>query len=332
MLTPKENYLTILRGELPEWIPAFYEPYMVMLEKDPGFGTPIMAPAGPLYSPWGVKFVGSGPENNYGAIPEPGNFILKDIRRWRDVIHNPDLSHVDWERMLTKKLAGTDPAQLLVCASGADYFQTLVSFMGFEEALIAMYEEPEEVYALLDYVSQHCLEVMKQEIRWCHLASYGIADDCAAARAPFFSLEMYRALIKPFHKKHAVLALENGIVLEKHDCGRCEQFIDDWLDMGICSWNPAQVTNDLKAIKRNYLHRLTLNGCWDNQGPISMPETPDEALLAALRDYVDTFAPGGGFTFCAAVGGDKDDPRVQRKQALVKQFYYDEVKDYYHAH
>lgn len=333
MLTPKENYLTILRGEIPEWIPSWYEPYMEMLPKDPGFGNPIMAPDGPEYSPWGVRFVGSGPENNFGAIPEPGNFILRDIRRWRDVIRNPDLSGVDWERMMKKKLEGKDRDHLLICTSGGDYFQTLVSFMGFEEALIAMYEEPEEVFALLDYISQHCIAVLKQELYWLKIDSYGLADDCAAARAPFFSVEMYRQLIKPFHQRHAELALDAGAVVERHDCGCCQQFIDDWLDMGVSSWNPAQTSNDLKHIKEKYLHRLTLNGCWDNQGAVSMPETPDEVLMAAVEDYVAAFAPGGGFTFCVGLSGDKSDPRVQRKEQLVKDYYFEHVKDYYrHGH
>ncbi|MCI6795041.1 MAG: veratrol--corrinoid protein metyltransferase, partial [Lachnospiraceae bacterium] len=32
------------------------------------------------------------------------------------------------------------------------YFQDLVGFMGFENALCAMYEEPEEVEALMNYI------------------------------------------------------------------------------------------------------------------------------------------------------------------------------------
>jgi hypothetical protein len=85
----------------------------------------------------------------------------------------------------------------------------------------------------------------------------------------------------------------------------------------------------LKAIKKKYLGKLTLQGCWDNQGYISMPTTPDEELRAALYEYVDTFAPGGGFVFMAMATGDKDDERIIRKNELLKDFYNSYVRDYY---
>jgi hypothetical protein len=118
---------------------------------------------------------------------------------------------------------------------------------------------------------------------------------------------MYRELIKPYHKKHAELALDSGAMLEKHDCGKCEAFIPDWLEMGIRAWNPAQTVNDLKNIKHKYLHRLTLCGCWDNQGSISRSETPDDVLINALYEYTDTFAPGGGFVFTASINRRREE-------------------------
>ena len=41
----------------------------------------------------------------------------------------------------------------------AGYFQNLMAFMGFTEGLLAMYEEPEEVYALFDYICSFYCEV-----------------------------------------------------------------------------------------------------------------------------------------------------------------------------
>jgi uroporphyrinogen-III decarboxylase len=70
---------------------------------------------------------------------------------------------------------------------GGDYFLTLVSFMGFEGALIALYEEPEEVKALLDYVSEFYLEVMKRQILYCRPDIYQLMDDDSALKGPFFS-------------------------------------------------------------------------------------------------------------------------------------------------
>jgi hypothetical protein len=330
MLTPKENYLMVLSGEIPEYVPSHFEPYNDILWND-DFGTPVFAPDGPKYSPWGVKYVGTG-EIGGGAIPEPNNFILSDIRKWRDVIKNPDINSVDFESYYKKETEDKDRANTAITIAGGDYFQDLVSFMGFTEALIAMHEEPEEVYALLSYISEYKLEIMKQRVRYTKPDVYMVADDCAAAKFPFFSLDMYRELIKPFHKKHADIAMENGIAVTKHDCGRSEGFIDDWLDFGVKAWNPAQTTNDLKAVKKKYSGRLTIEGGWEYMDPVNRPDAPDDEFFAAVDEYVQTFAPGGGFVFTVMMMGPQDDNRIAEKSEKLKKYFFEHVRNYYQKH
>ena len=329
-ITPKENYLMMLRGEIPEYVPsAQFMPSGEMIADE--LLTPVSAPNGPVKTAYGVTYVGSK-ENFWGAMPKPGEILLDDVTKWRDVIHNPDLSHRDWEAYYKKELEGKDRENKTLAVHGGDYFLTLVSFMGFEGTLLAMYEEPEEVKALLEYVSEFYMEVMKQQIYWCKPDIYQIMDDDSAYRAPFFSVEMYHEFFKPMHKKHADLARDNGIYLERHDCGRCEQFIPDWIELGIRGWNPAQITNDLKGIKKTYGGKLALSGCWDNQGLLGSPEVPMETLREAIEEYVETFAPGGGFTYGPMIGGDPEDPEVKKRNDMIKDYYFSYVKDYYKTH
>lgn len=329
-LTPKENYLKLLRGEMPDYIPSmFLDPCIDMITEE--MIAPVMAPNGPVMTVYGVEYVGSKEINN-GAMPAPGKILLHDISKWRDVIKNPDTSHRDWEGYYKKQTDKMDRVSKAVTCHGGDYFLTLVSFMGFTEALMAMYEEPDEVYALFEYISEHYLEVMRQQFKYVKPEVYGIMDDDAAMRAPFFSADMYRKLVKPFHKKHADVALEHGALLDRHDCGRSEDFIDDWLDIGIKSWNPAQVSNDLIAIKKKYTGKLVLNGCWDNTGILGSPAVDDEVLREALYTYVDTFAPGGGFVFSAMIMAPPDDPTGKAKTDIIRNFYFSYVRDYYKTH
>lgn len=329
-LTPKENYITMLHGEIPDFIPSMlYETHSAILSDE--MLTPQSAPNGPVTTVYGIEYVGSKDINN-GAMPAPGKTLLSDIRKWRDVIKNPDTRHRDWEGYYKKQTEGIDRVQKAVSCGGSDYFLTLVSFMGFEQALMAMFEEPEEVYALFDYVSEHYLNVMRQQLRYVKPELYTIMDDDAAYRSPFFSVDMYRQLVKPFHKRHADLALENGLLLERHDCGHCECFIDDWLELGVRSWNPAQVSNDLVSIKKKYAGKLALCGCWDNQGKFSSPLIDDETLREALYTYVDTFAPGGGFSFTANFIASGDDPIANAKKEIIRDFYHSYAKNYYKTH
>jgi hypothetical protein len=105
-----------------------------------------------------------------------------------------------------------------------------------------------------------------------------------------------------------------------HCCGKCESFIDDWIELGVRAWEPAQVSNDLRAIKAKYAGKLAIMGGWDNTGPISYPSVTDEELLAALKEYVDTFAPDGGFAYMAMVMSESDDPEALRKVELAESF------------
>ena len=329
MLTPKENYLTMLRGEIPEYLPSHFEPFSMGIAEE--LLTPPSAPDGPIVTSLGVTYVGS-PENNFGAMPAPGVVVLDDITRWRDVVKLPDLSGRDWEGYYSKQTGKIDRENLAVLTNGGDYFLTLVSLMGFENGLLAMHEEPEEVEAMLDYISGFYLEVLKQQLRYVKPDYYILMDDDAAYRAPFFSLDMYRRLIKPFHKKHCDLLRDAGVPIVRHDCGRSEQFIDDWLELGICGWEPVQVSNDVRAIKQKYCGRLALAGCWDNQGELGSSRVADDVLLEALHDYVDTFVPGGGFTFMVMVGGGKNDPESEAKLEIVKKFFFDYARDWYKHH
>jgi hypothetical protein len=328
-ITPKENYIMMLKGEIPEYVPSYFESSKDTIADE--LIAPVFAPNGPITTVYGVEYIGTA-DNNWGALPTPGKVILRDITKWRDVIKNPDLSHRDWEAYYNKELKNKDRANKLLAVHGGDYFLTLVSFMGFEGALISLYEEPEEVKALLEYVSEFYIEVMKNQIKYCKPDCYNLMDDDAALKSPFFSLDMYREFFKPLHKKHCDLALENNIFIERHDCGRCEDFIEDWVEMGIRGWNPAQVVNNLPAIKKKYSGRLSLAGCWDSQGKFSNPAVPIDVLREELEKYVGTFAPGGGFVFMAMIGGKQDNPLVKERMDIIKDYYNTNVRDYYKTH
>ncbi len=328
-MTPKENYLTMLRGEIPEFIPSYLVPHVAFWDEE--LLTPNRAPNGPIVTALGVTYVGT-PDDNYGAMPKPGEILLDDICKWRDVIKVPDLTGKDWESYYKNKLKDVDRTQLAVSGGGGDYFLTLVSLMGFENTLIALYEEPDEVKELLEYISGFYLEVMKKQIQYAKIDYFVLMDDDSAYRNPFFSVDMYREFFKPLHKKHCDILNNEGIPISRHDCGKCEQFIDDWLELGIVGWNPCQVTNDLKGIKKKYQGRLALEGCWDSQGEIGRGMVSDQELRDGLAEYVDTFAPNGGFSFNANIGGKPTDPRVLAKREVVKKFYFDYAKDWYKTH
>ncbi len=133
------------------------------------------------------------------------------------------------------------------------YFQNLMGFMGFSEGLCAMYEEPDEVKALMEYLcdffvrfGEKCIDYYKPDI-------VNITDDTATWKNPFFSPEMYQELFKPYHARQAKLGTDRGLPIEMHNCGRCEDFIDDWRDFGSSPGSRADVersAGDQKEIRQ----------------------------------------------------------------------------------
>lgn len=323
MLTEKENLIRMHRGEMPEFLPrgGFREIKCSRFEdvKKPGYHI----------DEFGVEYMGK--EDIFGGapIPYPGRYILHDIRKWRDIVKAPDLTGTDWEALARRDLAEVDRESYGVVFFFGKIFQRLCDFMGFTEGLCAIAEEPGEVQAMFEYLCDFSVEVMENVVRYYRPDAICIPDDTATARGPFISPAMYRELVKPYHARIAQAAQNGGAFVEMHDCGHCEAFIEDWMDFGVCSWNPAQPSNDLLGIKKKYGRRLIISGGWDTQGSISFPETDDALLKDALAEYVDTLAPGGGFSFAAAVSGKMDDPRVKRKWEIINSFYKDYARDWY---
>ncbi len=332
-MTEKENWKRMHEGQMPAFLPKYdMMNWNVMCSLMMGGGDKKMGDGKTFTDIFGVEFVPTK-ETAGGPIPVPGKFILDDIRKWRDVIRVPDLSNIDWEALAKNDLKDKDVENIpILVPAGGGLFQNLMSFMGFTEGMCAMVEEPEEVIELFAYINDFTLEVEKNMIRYYKPDGFSIGDDNSTALNPFISPMMYREMIKPFNKILCDTALNSGLYIQMHDCGRCEDFIDDWLDLGITSWDPAQVSNDLKKIKEKVGRKLIICGCWDTSGPASWLHTDDQVLKDALVAYIDTFAPGGGFAYGPYVMGAIDDENATRKMKIIDDFYLDYARDYYQTH
>ena len=151
-------------------------------------------------------------------------------------------------------------------------------------------------------VGQRCIDYYKPDI-------VCVTDDTAAWKNPFFSVEMYRELFKPYHARQAAMGTDRGLPVEMHNCGRCEDFIDDWRDFGVVMWNPAQTSNDLPAVKKKYGRGLVICGGWDIVGDLQNPDVSEETVKESVYKAIDTYAPGGGYAFC----GGFDRPATKRR-------------------
>jgi hypothetical protein len=337
MLTEKDNYLMTLRGEVPEYVTSYTFGPM------PGATRPV---ANHMFSPpflndhrmrgggrdiWGVNYVPTESTDN-ALIPDNSEFILSldDLTKWRDIIKAPDLSGTDWEKLVKEDVerSGIDRKQTAMALNlHFGYFQHLMSFMGFEDGLMAFYEEPDEVKALLEYLSEFYMMVADKVMDLYKPDILSFMDDTAAWNSPFISPEMYREFILPHHEKWARRGRERGMFLAMHNCGKCESVMDMLVEIGICEWDPAQTSNDIEAVQKKFGNKLVIAGAWDGRDRLLADDVTEEELRQSVRDTMDKYATGGGFVWCGGFLASAGDSEMQRRNRIL----HEEVYSYGHA-
>ena len=328
-LTEKENYLRVMNGEIPEYVPRSL--WMQCSIRASGFNS-MPAPGVREFRDvfFGIPMI---MEPNSGAIPKPNDYVIDDIRKWRDVIKRPKImDEINWEAMAKKDLDGRDPALLKVGAGsvGNGFFMMLTYFMGFNNALIACIEEPDEVKELLQFILDLNLELGKEYIYWYKPDVYSMGDDIAHERAPFVSEDVFLDIFEPMWRKNVALYKEAGLPAEHHNCGAFWPYVKYIVDMGFNAWNPAQPRfNDLPAIKKEYGRKLCICGAFENNGMVSWEQTTEEEIRAEVRKVMDEMAPGGGFAFGGGVLGNPENPMVIERNGWITDEYEKNKFKYY---
>ena len=315
MLNERENFMRVMRGEVPEYVPTINIAWGL---SRPEFYNGTRKAGGPGVDMLGIEWVIDGSAVK-AAIPKPGDFILDDIRKWRDVIKVPDFSHIDWEQMAKKDLEKRDPTipRGGSAAPQPGFFQALMAFMGFNEGLVACFTDPDEVKALMEYLTDIAVENAKKLIHYYKPDFGKLSDDIAHERNPFVSLEMFRELFAPSWRRYAKVFVDAGIPLLHHNCGHFEEFIDDVVDMGFNAWEPVQASNDADAIKKKYGNKLALCGAFDSSPFLPVNEdVTEEEVRAAVKALMDRLAPGGGYVFSGGVPGEE--PVAKERSAWIR--------------
>ena len=87
----------------------------------------------------------------------------------------------------------------------------------------------------------------------------------------------------------------HGALAMIHTCGRCEDIIPDYVEIGVKAWHTAQTVNDLPTLLDNYGRRIAMIGGWDSQGPCSWlgENDTDEALRREARRCMTEYKKPG---------------------------------------
>jgi len=167
--------------------------------------------------------------------------------------------------------------------------------IGTEQLLIWMADDPELVIDIFNTeldCSLQLLDMIWDEgytfdaITWC--------DDMGYRNGPFFSVPMYRDILKPVQKRAIEWAHAKGIVAHLHSCGNINPLVPELLEIGLDALNPLEVKAGMDPVflKQTYGDRLVLHG-----GLNAMLWDDIDRIEAEIRRLLPILKQNGGYIF-----------------------------------
>ncbi|BFL49071.1 uroporphyrinogen decarboxylase family protein [Lactonifactor longoviformis] len=289
MMTSRENCLATIYGEKADYVPLAIDEISIsyllisFLEQPLQAGNDI----------WGCPWIST----KEGSLHKPGFKLFEEIDEWEKYVKIPDLDLFDFKAMAEQGkhlMPHPDPEQKVISfIDGGGLFLRLCSFMGFENALISLATDPESCMDLFEALTQFRLKFIDKFCEACHVDVYTYGDDIATSSSLFMNPDTYRKVIKPFDKRIAEHVRSKGMIFERHCCGKCEDVIPDFIEMGVQMWQSAQPVNNIAGILDTYQGRLAVEGGWDSSGAVSRVEATTEEIRAEVRRCLTEYKKPG---------------------------------------
>ena len=311
-VTPKENALMAYHHKQPYVVPNGMIDGAIVV---PGGDLERYAGRTEGKDGFGVEWV-FVPEQNAPMV-KPGSIILEDIADWREVVHFPDLEAFDWEKQadldlhedfLSSQKIGTyqrlknnktitDGGKFCFAMILNGPFERLHSLMGFENALIALLEDPESCYEFFGAMADYKIELLKKIKKYYNPDVIQFHDDYGASDRMFMSLDTWRELLKPHIKRVVDATHEMGIIYEHHSCGYMEPLIPEFIEIGVDAVDPLSPysNHNLKELKKKYGHQICFVGCGNNIEVYDRKGVTEEECRAEYRRTIEEIAPGGSY-------------------------------------
>jgi len=246
-------------------------------------------------------------ETEYGAkikylkgedsTPEFLDFKISDPIKWAAakarVGHEKD--RINWDRIKNELPLWHSEGRWVEAGFWFGFDVTHSWIVGTETLLVALMEDPDWAtdmfHTFLDANMALFDQIWDAGYRFDGM---NFCDDMGFKGSQFFSVDVYRELILPAHKKAIAWAANHGIVSRLHSCGLVEPFIPDLMEAGLTILNPLEVKAGMDPIhlKKTYGKKLTLHGgvnavLWDKPAEIK----------AEIERVIPVLKENGGYIF-----------------------------------
>lgn len=291
--TPRENFISMLKGEAPQWIPNFSydaQPFCPRMIPD-NIARGMVMDAEPMegIQKGGLDMFGVDWEFEPlvgGSMVKPGNPKCPDICEWEKYITFPDLDTWDWAHASEVNAPYFDGGRLIEFTIFSGLFERLISFLDFEGAAMALLDEDQQdaVHSLFDKLCTFYDDYISRVKKYFpQVDLICLHDDWGSQRAPFFSLATCREMLVPYMKRIVESCHKNGFFFHLHSCGKNEMIVPAMVEAGMDMWIP-QPMNDFDYLLKNFNDKLVLSV----SPPTLTEELDDEAIIAVCKKYVES--------------------------------------------
>ncbi len=269
-ISVKENFRRVAKRDNPMWVPNSLTDIRNVGQQE--LEAPPPQEGGPGGPAWGSKERNTFADEfgcHWTFVPEAGGPMLtpgmppvvSDITKWEEQVKWPDLSrhdYVECQKKFIEKTAGVD--KVLHLNIGQSSTERLVALLGgYEQAMIAMAEEPEAVH---DFLMAFATFTRDRFLRMTGIAKVDFVtfhDDWGTERDTFFSPAMMEEIVFEPTKIIIDAIKSTGAVFQLHSCGRIERFVPYMIDLGVDFVQLQRRANDVPMLKEKYGDRIGFN-------------------------------------------------------------------------
>lgn len=236
---------------------------------------------------WGIVKKFNAEEHSY-----PISGPIKDMRDF-DRYTPPDPHAPERFNSLTDKLHGNVGKKAVILHLN-DVLSIPLRLLGFQELLMAIWDEPILVKGLVDLSVSINLELAKEAVKRGVKIVY-TGDDYAYNSGPLISPEAFREFLYPGLCRVIKGFKDLGLYVIKHTDGNIMPVIDMVIDSGIDCLDPIDplAGMNLELVKQRYGKRIALKGNVDCAKTLTFGTR--EEVISETRRCINIGAPGGGY-------------------------------------
>lgn len=231
------------------------------------------------------------------STPEFLDFTITSSAQWREAKAriDTDPSRVNWAHLDANYSTWRNEGYWIQAGLWFGFDVTHSWMVGTERVLMALVEEPEWLSDM--FHTQLDTQLALLNMVWDKGYTFDSIfwpDDMGYKFHTFFSVNTYRALLKPVHKKAIDWAHAKGINAHLHSCGDINPLVPELIDIGLDALNPLEVKAGMDPVhlKQQFGDVLVLHG---GINAVLYEDLP--ALEAEMRRVIPTLKAGGGYIF-----------------------------------